>query len=90
MSATTPQPGGSSRVDRPLNTEVGGQEEAERKMLVEEATQAVLNPFERRLVWMRYYDDQTLEEISEKTTLRRDQVSKAIEVAIYKMRVHLT
>lgn len=66
------------------------QDKQEHKMLIQEATQAVLSPFERRLIWMRYYDDQTLEEISEKVTLRRDQVSKAIEVALYKMRVHLT
>ncbi len=66
------------------------QDKQDHKILIDEATQAVLTPFERRLIWMRYYNGQTLEEISEKVTLRRDQVSKAIEVALYKMRVHLT
>jgi len=66
------------------------QDIAERKILINEATQAVLSPFERRLIWMRYYDSQTLEEISENVTLRRDQVQAAIQVALYKMRIHLT
>ena len=78
---------GSSRSQTKLSR--GPVEVAERKMLVEEAV-GQLSPFERRLIWMRFYDDQTQEEIAVKVKLRRDQVSKALEVAIYKMRVHLT
>lgn len=77
-------------IDKARPLEKNEQDVAERKMLIEEATQAVLSPFERRLIWMRFYDSQSLEEISEKVTLRRDQVQAAIQVALYKMRIHLT
>ncbi len=76
--------------DTPAPLEQNEQDVVERKILVDEATRAVLSPFERRLIWMRYYDTQSLEEISEKVTLRRDQVQAAIQVALYKMRIHLT
>lgn len=61
----------------------------ERKDLVQEAV-GQLTPLERHLIWMRYYDDQTLEEIAGQTTLRRDQIQQALKVALYKMRVHMT
>ena len=61
----------------------------DRKMLVEEAV-GKLTPFERRLIWMRFYDGQTLEEIAENVTLRREQVQASIKVALYKMRVHIS
>ncbi len=66
------------------------QDVLERKTLINEATQAVLSPFERRLIWMRYYDSQSLQEISGNVNLRRDQVQGAIQVALYKMRIFLT
>lgn len=78
-----------SNRSRAENTERMEQVAAERKMLVEDAVGA-LNSFERKIVWMRYYDDQTLQEIASRTTLRREQVQRALEVAIYKMRVHIT
>lgn len=61
----------------------------ERKILVEQAV-GKLTPFERRLIWMRYYDDQTLEEIVSRVPLKREQVQQALKVALYKMRVHLS
>ncbi len=67
----------------------GPEEMSDHKSLIQEAVGPLSN-FERRLIWMRYFDDQTMEEISGRVKLRRDQVSKAIDVAIYKMRVHLT
>jgi len=71
------------------NLETSEHAEVERKILIEEAT-GKLSPFERRLVWMKYYDGQTLDEIAANVTLRRDQVQSALKVAIYKMRVHLS
>ncbi len=71
------------------NLETSEHAEVERKILIEEAT-GKLSPFERRLIWMKYYDGQTLDEIAANVTLRRDQVQAALKVAIYKMRVHLT
>ena len=85
----TPQPGGGSKGERMSNSEGGDQPQVDRKMLVEEAV-GKLSPFERRLIWLRYYDDQTLEDIAKDTTLRREQVQQALRVAIYKMKVHLT
>lgn len=85
----SPQPGGSSRGEHQVETTMSSQSVAERKDLVQEAV-GKLSPFERRLVWMRYYDDETIEEIANNVTLRRDQVRQALKVAIYKMRVHLT
>jgi RNA polymerase sigma factor (sigma-70 family) len=84
-----PQPGGASKASSAPNAEAGEQEEVDRKMLVEEAV-GCLSPFERRLIWMRYYDSQTLEEIAGNVTLRREQVQQALKIALYKMRVHLT
>ena len=85
---------GRVRTDRSMASsaplEKNEQDISERKMLINEATQAVLSPFERRLIWMRYYDSQSLEEISGRVKLRRDQVQSAIQVALYKMRIHLT
>ena len=66
-----------------------GIETVNRKILVQEAV-GKLTPFERRIIWMRFYDDQTLEEIASQVTLRRDQVLSAIKVAVYKMRAFLT
>ena len=77
-------------VDAHVPLEKNEQDIAERKMLINEATQAVLSPFERRIIWMRFYDSQSLEEIAGNVTLRRDQVQAAIQVALYKMRIHLT
>lgn len=77
------------QTEQPLEEDPGGQVHAERKMLVEEAV-GKLNNLERRLIWMRFYDSQTLDEIAEKTSLRREQVQASLKVAIYKMRVHLT
>ncbi len=66
------------------------QAQVERKMLVEEAVaKGKLSPLERRLIWMRYYDGQTLEEIASSVPMGRNGVSQAIEVAIYKMKVHI-
>ena len=81
-------PGGSKSGERNHDTEVGDQLKQERKMLVEEAV-GCLNEFERKLIWMRYYDGQKLEEIASNTTLTREQVQRALQVAIFKMKVHL-
>lgn len=64
-------------------------ETTHRKILVEEAV-SCLSPYERRLIWMRFYDGQTLEEIAINVGSRRENVQRALKVAIYKMRVHLT
>ena len=71
------------------SVETTGQAKSDRKMLIEEVV-GKLSPFERRLIWMRFYDDQTLEEISHNVKLRREQIQAALKVAIYKMRVHLS
>lgn len=71
------------------DSEASQNAEVERKILIEEAT-GKLSPFERRLVWMKYYDGQTLDEIAHNVRLRREEVQNALKVAIYKMRVHLT
>ena len=68
----------------------GPEEEIERKILINETTKAVLTPFERKLIWMRFYNDQSLEEISENVKIQRARVQAAIQVALYKMRIHLT
>lgn len=73
----------------PSTAQKSDEDVIDNKQVVETAT-GVLTPFERRLIWMRYYNCQTIIEIAEDVTLRRDLVSKAIEVALYKMRVHLT
>lgn len=65
------------------------EEFVDRKVLVEEAV-GCLSTFERKLIWMRYYDGQKLEEIAEMVTLRRDEIQQALKIALYKMRVHLT
>jgi DNA-directed RNA polymerase specialized sigma24 family protein len=84
-----PQPGGSSKSEVPVGAEGSGEDEVDRKQLVEQAV-GCLSPFERRLVWMKYYDSQTLDEIAGNVRLRREQVQQALKIAIYKMRVHLT
>lgn len=81
---TTETPAAPSAAEDAVN-----QLSAERAMLVEQAV-GKLNPFERKLIWMKFYDGQTLEQIAKRTTLRRDQVQRALKVAIYKMRVHLS
>lgn len=67
----------------------GPEEISDHKSIIQEAVGSLSN-FERRLIWMRYFDDQKLEEIAGRVKMRRDQVSKALDVAIYKMRVHMT
>ena len=64
-------------------------ETIDRKILVEEAV-SCLGPYERRLVWMKFYSGQTLEEIAESVESRREDVQRVLKVAVYKMRVHLT
>jgi RNA polymerase sigma factor (sigma-70 family) len=70
-------------------TEKPEQEESDREMLVEEAV-GKLTPLERRLIWMRYWDGQTLAEIAEQVRLNEEGIRQALDVALYKMRVHLT
>jgi DNA-directed RNA polymerase specialized sigma24 family protein len=86
---TTPQPGGSSKSERALDAAGSGEDEMDRKLLVEEAVGQITH-FERRLVWLKYWKGKTLEEIADETTLRREQVQQALRIALYKMRVHLT
>lgn len=89
---TTPTTGGSSpRGERnPMEMTEGDQAQTERKMLVEEAVaRGKLSPLERRLIWMRFYDGQTLEEIASSVPMGRNGVSQAIEVALYKMKIHI-
>lgn len=89
VMVTEPQPGGTSQPKQDFNAEEGGEIQAERKMLIEEAV-GCLDPFDRRLIWMRYFNNQTLEEMAGDLPLRRDQIQQRIRIALYKMRVHLT
>jgi hypothetical protein len=85
----SPQPGGGSKSGKTSDAKGSEQDDMDRKLLVEEAV-GELTHFERRLIWLKYWKGNTLEEIAADTTLRREQVQQAIRIALYKMRVHLT
>lgn len=63
--------------------------EIEDKSTIERAV-SILTPLERKLIWMRFYDNQTLEEISLNAEMKREEVQRALKAALYKMRVELT
>lgn len=50
----------------------------------------VLTPFERKLIWMRFYTDLTLEEIAARVRTSRADVSETLTTAIFKMRQEVT
>jgi DNA-directed RNA polymerase specialized sigma24 family protein len=61
----------------------------EDKTLIDQITKSCLYPSERKLIWMRFYNYQTIEEISANIGLPPKEVSKRLDVALYKMRVEL-
>ena len=60
-----------------------------RKILVDEVV-GCLSAYERKLVWMKFWKSQTLEEIAHNIGTRRENVQRDLKVALYKMRLHLT
>jgi len=66
------------------------EEHIDLKLMVDDIVQRCLSPFERRLVWMKYYDSQTLDEMSEGVRMSIKDIQRALQVALYKMRMELT
>jgi RNA polymerase sigma factor (sigma-70 family) len=65
-------------------------DEVDDKELIEQVLKGCLFPTERKLIWMKYWDGQTLEEIAENTGLTRNQVQQRLKVAIYKMQIEVS
>jgi len=49
-----------------------------------------LSSIERRLVWLRFFAELTLDEIVDQTGLGKSQVQKILMTALYRMRIDLT
>ncbi len=61
-----------------------------KKDLIQETVKICLTPTERKLVWMRYYNSQSLKEMISNSGMNRDEIQKTLKVALYKMRIELT
>lgn len=64
-------------------------QETEQKATVEVAVKC-LSSFERKLIWLRFYKNLTLEQIAKEVGMPRERIQKTIKVSLYKMRIELT